>query len=91
MSYFVTMKAAKAFNYGSRRLAVDEEFQAQRKDVRVLDAIGRAKVVEAEASMQPEKPKAAPTASPKPAKKTAQGSVPPKKYKRRDIKPTETK
>lgn len=97
MSHFVSMKAKKAFTYGTRRLAVDETFEAHRKDARVLEAIGKASPADQQAAMTPEKTPSAPSPKPKAPTKPK----PPKKpkapekigngYKRRDVKPSETK
>lgn len=38
----IPMKATKAMTYATRRLKADDEFQATRRDARVLNAIGRA-------------------------------------------------
>lgn len=97
MHHFVSMKAAKSFTYASRRLAVDEVFNAHRKHARVLEAIGKAKTTGIEAGMVPEKPPVSPTAparavkKPKAPKKAKATEKPAKAYKRRDIKPGETK
>lgn len=97
MPHFVSMKAEKVFTYGTRRLAVGETFQAHRKDARVLAAIGKASPDEQQAAMTPEKaptppaPKPKAPAKPKPPKKTKAVEKPAKGYKRRDIKPSETK